>query len=435
MRKSFTLLSVLLFYCFWGYSQANILVDTSAVPNISNPLVICGGNKTISFQVSNITATPISNIIVTYNLPTGIFYSLNSLSGTGVTVSSSNVNKPVFTINSLSSGNLNLFSFSVSVDCNVMSIISNADSLKANISISYTKGSTIYTEYHKSTSITVYEPSISLTVNNNSATANVGDTVSRTISIVNGGSGSLSSLEFYVVNGSELSIVSLNNGIYTVSGDTSFISLSSSDIINYGDGDANFEQNEVISFTEKVVVNGCVNLQSTYDAYWGCNSVHCQEVNAYASVSVTGSTPNFSYVATASQSGCYDSSIPNAQEIRIINTGNGPAADIEIAVYQSRSVAYAMINDFYSYIDETSFTYKYGTNGSSVNPIVDSTFYNTLYSCFNTSSPKAYVKIQIPYLDKGDTLYINWNVYTCCVTLDTNTSSFAQDREINGWNY
>ncbi len=435
MRKPLTLLSVLLLYCLLGYSQGNILVDTSGVPNISNPLVICGGNKTISFQVSNITTSSISNIVVTYDLPTGMSYSTGSLSGTGVTVNSSNTNKPIFTISSLASGNLNLFSFSVSADCNIMSIISNVDSLKANIAITYKKGSTTFAENHKSTSITVYEPNITLTVSNNSATANVGDTVSRTISIVNGGSGSLSSLEFYVVNGSDLSIASLNNGTYTTNGDTAFISLSSSDIMKFGDGDASFEQNEKITISEKVIVNGCVNLQSTYDAYWGCNNEPCQEVNAYASVSVTGSTPNFSYVATSSQSGCYDSSIPNAQQIRIVNTGTGPASDISIEVYQAKSSAYAMQNTFYSYIDDASFTYQYGANGSAVSAVVDSTVLNTPYSCFNTTAPKAYVRITIPALDKGDTLYINWNVYTCCVSLDSTTSSFNADKEINGWNY
>lgn len=434
--KQFLALSCSVFFSLISYSQSNLLIDTTGVSNISDPMMVCGGNKIFSVQISNISASTISDIYISYDLPTGLSYSNGSLSGTGISeYNITNINKPVFKISSILPANLNLFTFSVSADCNVLTVINNIDSLKAKLSIQYTKGGANFIENYHSTSITVYEPSISLQVSNNVVTANVGDSITRNISIVNGGSGSLSNLEFYIVSGNGINILELNSGNYTVNGDTFFISFSGTDFINYGDGDALFEQNEVLLFAEKIEIIGCTNLQSAYNAYWGCNNEPCQQVNAYSSVSVSGSTPNFNYQATASQSGCYEISVPNKQQIRIINTGNGPASNIEIAVYQAKGVGYGMSNNFYSYIADTSFTYRYGISGTAQQAVVDSTVLNKPYSCFQSLNPKAYVRVQVPYLAKGDTLYINWNVYVCCITLDTTDATQISDRYINGWNY
>lgn len=437
MKKIFILLCCFVLHSILVFSQNNIIIDTTGVPDISNPMMVCGGNKTFSIQMSNVSTATVSNISVTYDLPVGIFYSDNSLIGSGVSEKNitADTNTPTFTIASLSSGNSISFSISAYAGCDVLSILGNADSLKAAISVSYTKNGSTFTEKYKSTSITVYEPNISLQVSNNSATANVGDTVKRLISIVNGGLGYLDHLEFYLLKGSDNSIINLNGGNYSMNGDTAFISLSAPDFMLFGDGDSLFEQNEVITINEIVQVTGCIYLQAYYAAYWGCTNAPCQEVNAYADISVNATTPSLTYTAFPSQSGCYDSGIPNVQQILIVNNGTGPATNINVEVYQARSVAYSTMNFLYSYIDDFSFTYQYGINGGQIKPVVDSTVNNVVYDCFLSKTPKAYVRIQIPYLEKDDSLYINWNVYSCCITLDSFYTSYNGDKELNGWNY
>ncbi len=436
MKKVFTTFSVLFFWLSAVYSQINIQLDTTGVPNITNPMVVCGGDQAFSIQVTNVSTGSLSNIYITYDLPTGIYYSVGSLSGLGISeYNISNSNAPVFIISSLASATIISFTILASSNCNVLSVINNTDSLKAKIGLAYTKGSSNYIEQYKSSSITVYEPSLSMQVSNNSVTADIGDTISRTISIVNGGTGSLQNFTFYLVKPSDVDLLSLNNSNYLLKGDTAFISFSAIDFTNYGDGDALFEKNEKITFDENVLVKGCVNLQTNYNAYWGCDNKPCQEVNSYASISVNGTTPYLTYSATASQSTCYEGSIPNAQQIMIVNSGTGPAVNIEVEVYQANNSTLSAKSYFYSYIDDSSFTYQNGQNGNLVKPVIDSTLTNVIFTCFASATPKYYVRLQIPYLAVGDTAYINWNVYTCCISLNQFTTIDYGYKNVNGWNY
>ena len=136
MKKVFTTFSVLFFWLSAVYSQINIQLDTTGVPNITNPMVVCGGDQAFSIQVTNVSTGSLSNIYITYDLPTGIYYSVGSLSGLGISeYNISNSNAPVFIISSLASATIISFTILASSNCNVLSVINNTDSLKAKIGL------------------------------------------------------------------------------------------------------------------------------------------------------------------------------------------------------------------------------------------------------------------------------------------------------------
>jgi gliding motility-associated-like protein len=388
-----------------SFSQVNI---TSTVPSF---LYVCGSPDSFSITIYNTSTT--SSLIsakLKVDMPAGMFYEAGSVSGSGVSqFNIDTLNKPIFSLPTISPSSSLRVLFYATAGCalNTSSLLSNINLVTYGSSGSYSASSPTYT---------VKKPSVSISaITNQSVTLQkCYDTLNRVITITNGGTGYLESFTFKIIAEDNLILRNVNIGVVNTVGNTTIVTIRKSDIVNFGDNDSLFEYNESITLIESVAAGGIDSLDESYEVSWGCNSQVCQTNTGSASISINlSNVPYLDFTAYPSVNTCYGGSNASQQQLRIINTGSANAINIDIEIMQTINQTFNYYNNFQTRIDPSSFVLTLNSSSYSLTPI--STTATTNYSCFNTSSAVGMLVIRVPEIKVGDTAFLEWDVYSCCV--------------------
>jgi uncharacterized repeat protein (TIGR01451 family) len=258
-----------------GYKCLPSQSNTVTIEYISTPTITtCSGKGTFVVRVKNLGLAPITNLIFKDSLPPAINYVPGSVSGTGVTFGSTILANNVVTFNvaSIPSSAFVDISFDASVNCAV-----STDPL--NIKNTYRA---YWDCFFSPPSVTptypILFPSLSITLTNANATVGCYSPFVRTLTICNGGFGSVDSVTVSDVQGnSSLVIQNFSMGTVTGQGTTSGKTvLHAADFMTVGNGDGKLDQNECITINDTLlVVGGATPIAGTLRADWGCNAMNC----------------------------------------------------------------------------------------------------------------------------------------------------------------
>lgn len=399
-----------------------VQVTSSVIPEV----LVCGNSASPEYRIYNNGATPLQNLNLQLDLPTGISYVPSSLNeSTNQNVQEQNVSN--LSSLSFSSGNLaagDSLVFSISYEANVPSVaFQTAGGLfRDTLNLSFTGGS----QNHISNSYNILYPAISiLSVSPNSQSIWSGGTTTRSIQLINGGNGKTDRILLSDIrNAGNLSLDGVDIG--QLNGDT--LILSGSDFQSVGNGDSYLDQNESITVTETLSGSSCSNttVSSEIRAHWGCEGQLVTGSTSFAHVSIDFESPNLMITSVETLDDCFGTGAPSAQQLIIRNTGRGVASGITVDVFKSTGAGYNQ--DIYSRIDPASLRYKIGANGS----LQAVTSLNTLptqssggYSCLGTN-PVGRANFTVSNLAPGDTIFVTWDMYACCPTL-------CQNDVVKGW--
>jgi PKD repeat protein len=407
LKNALMMLLTVLFVLFHhtSFSQVNI---TSTVPSF---LYVCGSPDSFSITIYNTSTTSsLTSAKLKVDMPAGMFYEAGSVSGSGVSqFNIDTLNKPIFSLPTISPSSSLRVLFYATAGCalNTSSLLSNINLVTYGSSGSYSASSPTYT---------VKKPSVSISaITNQSVTLQkCYDTLNRVITITNGGTGYLESFTFKIIAEDNLILRNVNIGVVNTVGNTTIVTIRKSDIVNFGDNDSLFEYNESITLIESVAAGGIDSLDESYEVSWGCNSQVCQTNTGSASISINlSNVPYLDFTAYPSVNTCYGGSNASQQQLRIINTGSANAINIDIEIMQTINQTFNYYNNFQTRIDPSSFVLTLNSSSYSLTPI--STTATTNYSCFNTSSAVGMLVIRVPEIKVGDTAFLEWDVYSCCV--------------------
>ncbi|MEL6250739.1 MAG: FG-GAP-like repeat-containing protein [Bacteroidota bacterium] len=422
--------AVLLCALLFNYaSSEQPLDDVFFSTSVTQEIDVCIDQGTIELEYLNTSGFALTGQEITVEFPSGITYVAGSISDTSgynvIEEDISDLSNPILTMDDLPDGEALPFSIKFQADPAAMAYIlagntpDNVIKLVTNEGIAESSSGP-YNVLYPSLSILNLSPSSQSVVS--------GDTATRSMTIINAGNGRLSSFFVTDIHGEGVDLVSTNYGTVNTSKDTIF--FGASDFQQIGDNDEYFDTNESFSLTESLLATGCsdATVSSVISASWGCSGQYTTNSTTNAHVNVSLKEPNLSLSSTSNLESCFGAGVPNAQEIKIENKGQGIAMDVEIEIYKSSGGSYN--EDLFSRIDTASITYKVGLNGSPIH-ISPSTVSNTRidgnYSCLGNGAIGKVV-INLPNIDPDETIYINWNTYSCCVNVCSNEQN-------TGWKY
>lgn len=425
LLPSNVLLIVLLscFASFTGFSQSGSVVISQTVPTSVN---VCDSAQFI-IKIQNITGNALSGMLLNVAMPGGVTYkgSLSSLpSSPPVVVSDiSNLQSPIFAVPTLPAFNSIFILFYAHVDCSIIAYQQQGNPILNTAKVTYTD---LTTDQNISATYNINAPSLVITsFTNQTFTGPVGTTFTRSITIQNSGTGALSSFIFTDAHGVQIDILSVTPGILSGTTINDTVTVSGTDFAGIGNGNNLFENGESITLIETIKIIACVqpDVPSNITAYWGCgNQAACQTATTTANVIETPvGTPDLVITPTESFETCLDPAIARIQSLQIINIGAGSANNIAMNIYQG---AFTVPNSGYkNRIDETSFTFQTGTNGSPIAIVADSFLLNSPFSCLGTNPAyRVYLRIPIVINPITDTVYLKWNSYACCQVLSCDSS-------------
>ncbi|MEM9022958.1 MAG: hypothetical protein AAGB22_04405, partial [Bacteroidota bacterium] len=251
-----------------------------------------------------------------------------------------------------------------------------------------------------------------------------GASTQRTIQIINGGNGKTDLVKVTDVrNDPVLSLTAVDVG--TLSGDT--IVLTSTDFASIGNGDGYFDQYETITITETLSGTSCtdVTVTSSIRTHWGCGD-QISTSTSYAHVTLDFQNPNLAQSATETINSCFGAGNASVQELLIRNTGSGMASGITADLFKSLGSNYD--ESIFSRFDVASLQLKQGANGTYA-PWTDLTSYATSnagdYACLG-SNPIGRMLVNLPDMAPGDSIYLRWDMYSCCLQT-------CSDDKVQGW--
>ncbi|MBO9702035.1 MAG: hypothetical protein J7604_17640 [Sporocytophaga sp.] len=354
-----------------AYSQSNKLLIATTVAG--NSINICGDKKTVSIKIKNTTAQAVSNLAIKLVMPTGINYRGSLTAATFV--SASPLNEPQFSLASLAAKDSIIITFQANADCQIMNLVRTINPKKKG-QIAVTNKTRIdygINDYDAETSnsYNVIYPALELLVDplSYSMIGDLGDVVTRKISIRNGGNGDVDTVNFKAtyplglafeelrINGSVISYdpnspQNIRNFLITnFSGANSALGNGS-----VGDGDAILEYGEVVVLSEKVRFTTCSGSTDTeYEVRWGCynvvGNVDDNDGENHASTSIPYGQPNISVALLNSPKTDFCNSSPVDAFFSYTNNGIGsdiPAADRanDLRVYLGYQKNVSQISNF-----------------------------------------------------------------------------------------
>ena len=424
MKKELLLLPSKIIFCFLfflcaltfvAHSQSGSVVITQTVPTSVN---VCDSAQFI-IKIQNITGNALNGMLLNVAMPGGVNYkgSLSSLpAAPPVLVSDiSNLQNPIFLIPTVPAFNSIFVLFYANVDCGIIAYQQQGNPILNTAKITYTN---LTTDQNISATYNINAPTLVITTfTNQTYTGAVGTTFTRSITIINSGNGALSSFIFTDIHGVQIDILSVAPGILSGNNTNDTVTFAGTDFVGIGDGDNLFENGESVTLTETVKIIACVQpgVGSNIAAYWGCgNQTACQTATTTANVTETPvGTPDLVITPSESSETCLDPLVARKQYLQIVNIGAGSANHIAMDIYQG---AFTVPNNTYSTrIDENSFTFQTGINGTPIAIVVDSALLNSAFSCLGTN-PKFRIYLRIPVVINPitDTVYLKWDSYACC---------------------
>lgn len=418
--KRFAIITLLLAIYVNSFSQ-----DIDFDFTVTEELEVCQSAVTFQVVATNNTGATIENPIIQVELPTGITYvpgSLVEITGLGMGEYDVALSSALqYNCSDIPVGDSVKFDISFSAGMSAVSFQESGGIFRNNVGIIHDEGF----EFELSPSYNILYPAISiLSLSPFSQTVISGDTTTRSYTIVNAGFGKTETIYITDVFTPGATLVSSNHG--TVSGDT--IVLSGSDFNSIGNGDGYLDNNESIVITETIAAYSCSDItsSSTIKAFWGCEESFDYSANKYAHVSVDFQSPSLKLISSEELNACFGSGVASVQELKVINTGNGIASDIQVDIYKSSGGGYD--ETIFSRFDDGAFVLKMGEVGSPV-PITPTSVISTdgtgAYACLGPD-PTGRVLLDIPDLAPGDTAIIQWDMYSCCINV-------CENLKVKGW--
>jgi hypothetical protein len=422
--RNFTLALTFIMSALVGGAQI-ITLSSTTTPEIT----VCGDPENFQIKLKNDSSSALFGVTITVQLPTGVAYVRGSVSElSSYTVQEQNVgdnNALVFSANNLAAADSIVFNIATTTNVSAIAFQQAGNVFRNDVSVNFASGQLS----HTSNAYNVLYAALSiLNVSPSSQTAITGDTVTRSITIVNAGNGRLSEFKLTDIhNNTGVDLVSTNLGTLNATLDT--ITLSASDFASIGNNDGYFNTNESIILTQTLVANGCAanTVTSTLKTSWGCEGATRASNNSYAHVSISLKNPNLNISSNESLSSCFASQ-NSPQEITLINNGQGYATNLSVDIYKSSGGAYN--EGIFSAIDATSLTYQIGVGGTptTVTPTTYATRNDGAYACLG-NSPVGRVVLNLPIdIAPGQTVVLKWNSYHCCI-------SECDNQDLMGWKY
>ena len=379
--------------------QAQSLDFNNSVPT---DLMVCENSETFTVEFSNVSGGTLANLEILLNLPDGVEYVTGSISeSSNFNVQEADVTDltaVVFSTNDLSSSGTISFTFEAEANFDAYNGQSNGNIFANQTTVSFDGGTP---ETDLTDAYNILYPSLSITnVNPMSTTVFVGQTFTRTVTIVNGGYGSLTSFVLKDTYDSNLSLDAVDIGTLNMAGDE--ITFSSADFVGIGNGDGRLDQNESLVLTQTMTATGCNNTEDELIAYWGCDGQTSASNIKKPVTKVQLFAPSLKITSQKDFNTCVDGSA-DQQQLTILNEGTGPANEVEIEVAPKA-------DDQYTRTDVTSITYT--LNGNTVALTPTATQAAVAYACLG-SNPKDGFTVTLPSIQPGETLTLNWDNYTC----------------------
>ncbi|MCH2230352.1 MAG: FG-GAP-like repeat-containing protein [Crocinitomicaceae bacterium] len=392
----------------------------------SSEVLVCEDSTDFFVTIENTGLQDLQNVTISISLPTGIEYipgSVNDMNSSGVTeqnvLNSTNL---IFTANEIGNGDSVLFSIKYFATIDAISFQEQGGFFRNNVTVN----STQLIENQLSEFYNVLFPVLSIiSVAPNSVSFSSGASVQRSITVINGGNGRTNEIVITdVQNNAALEITSIDIG--SLFGDS--IILNGTDFNSIGNGDNYLDQNESITIVETLSGIACSDLSivSTINASWGCENQTENSSNSYANSLIEFDSPNITLDAEADLSECFGNGSASKQKLILVNTGAGLGKDLQIEIFKASGSSYDQ--DIFSRFDENSFTYKDGVNGQvnslSITSAIATSNSGDL-SCLG-NNPIGKVIIDLPDLNPGDSLIIEWDMYSCCIQT-------CEDDALKGW--
>ncbi|MCF8244686.1 MAG: FG-GAP-like repeat-containing protein [Saprospiraceae bacterium] len=408
----FLILATVLLYSKTVNGQSLTFANT-----VPSSLTVCQPGEQFTVSFTNITGSTMPSFLATVQFPTGVTYvagSLTNVNGTTVVQQNiTNLGNVTFSGGSLANNASVQFTITAEAAVAAYTAAQSGTVFKNTVSVTFPggSGSNLTNAYN------LLYPALSITtVNAMAASAYVGQTFTRTVTIVNGGYGKASSITLLDTHNSNLLWVSADKGTLNPAG--SILTLSSADFAGVGDGDGFFEQNEAITITQTITASGCSSAQSTLQAFWGCNNQTSGSNLKYPYTTISLYAPTMAAAVTQSFNTCVDGSA-NLQSVKFTNNGTGPANAAVLNIFQNPG-------NSYSRIDPSSI--QYNINGGSfttATPTSTTTF--TDPGCLGSTPVKAFL-LSLPNVPPGSNILVRWNSYTC-------TSGVCTAMDFMGWEY
>ena len=418
MRKSKVILLAIFSFFAVQLNAQNLIVESV----VASELTVNGSAETFQIELDNASSSTITNGQIQVDLPNGIYYvqgSFNESTSVGLTEGGSETD-PTFNFNSLSINGTITFTVQLRAVCGSIAEQLSGTIFRNNISVT----SDNETASHTSDAYNILYAALSiLSVDEKNVSVSSGGEYSQTIEIINGGNGSIEDFTIDYTLPSELTLLSSNKG--SVNGNK--ITLNAVDFASVGNGNGLFDQDESIFVTVTLSAVACKDktVTATITTGWDDMSGYCQSSFTYSNVSIDYADPNLKLVANSSLNTCFGTET-SLQELQVINTGNGIATSVVIDLFKSTGSGYNQ--NLLTSFDISSVKYKKGVNGTLNSLTVNSssaTSNSGEFSCLG-SSPKGRFEVSTPNIEPDDTLFLQWDMQTCC-------PSSCSASELAGW--
>lgn len=417
MKRFYYLLSLFIFLIpILVKAQGNRLSIQCTPPK---KLSICGINDTANVQIFNITGSAVNAVNVVLNLPPGVNYVTGSVIGLGISESNiSNLNQPVFSAPNIGVAQNIKLRVTLTSNCDLLQYLNSSNVPVVNVRVNYTGNFDI----GSSNPFAVNVPSAQYAnITNPSFVGDINSKFERKITIGNFGKGPLKELKLKRINGKDIQLFKVSNGINAFSGDTVYTTFNGTHFVKIGNKDSLLDQNETIELTDSLIIKGCKSLFANYELYWGCNGKNCLITKASNSASISNKIPNLKAIPFPSYPTCYNNT-RHSSELRLTNIGSMIASANKVSINQYYTLM--------SRLDTTTLRIKLGYKGSWYLPEIDSLVYGYnvgAYACLGTN-PITFFRFKSPDIKPGDTLFIKWETVSCipnaCQNISVNYNSW-----------
>lgn len=415
MRNLFT--SVTIYFltgiCVFGQITIN--------SNMTSEVTVNGSNGNYEFSITNTSGGTITDVSMDIDVPQGIKYIDGSMvSTTGHLFTVTDAGNYIFKMNSIAPGAIATFSLSLSASCTSIDFQLGGGVFRNKVKLSYTG----FNLTHNSNPYNILYAALTvLSVNPKDVSIVSGQSIIRTITIVNGGNGSINNFIVRSIQGAEVTLTATSHG--TIVNNT--IELTGSDFTSLGNSNSSFDQDETIAIQITYKGLSCTDktVSSTISAGWSGESGFCQNSTTNANTFIDFSEPVIAIANTSSLLNCSDSNTPHEQLITLTNTGSGVAANLVVDIFKSSGGAYDQ--NLLSRFDVTSIMYR--INGGAYVAISPTSSSSTsvvgAYACLGAGAKGQFI-LEFAQLDPGAVLDIKWNMYTCC-------SVICNTPQVGGW--
>jgi uncharacterized repeat protein (TIGR01451 family) len=366
--------------------------------NVPAEISVCADAKTFDVAFKNISGATLAGLSVEVTFPTGVVYQVGSVTGGATESNTSNLSKVTFALPNLANGSSAVFNVKARASYAALAGAQSGIVFKNTVKATWTGG----TKSAQTGTYNVLYPALSI-ISATDAAVFAGQVFTRTVSIVNGGFGSIGGFTLTdTYNGSILTLQSVNKGSLT----GNVITFGAADFATVGDGDGLFEQNETLVVTQTIQASGCTSTQSTLVAKWGCEGSLSESNKKFPKTTVELKNPNLVVTAQSTFNTCL-STTGDLQGLTIRNTGSGPTKTTQVVIA-------ANTTDMYTSVDVNSIIFQVGT--SPATPLTAAaTTAAALHACLGTGA-KAGFTVNLPTIEPGQTVYVKWKTNTCATT-------------------